>query len=181
MKKILLIAAFSIALLSCSSQVDLAIDNPTMNPVIVKIDTLAVEIPAREVVWVEMGKGKHTVTTEDNNTVEYDFQKSLYMINPTLSQYLEYQEIYGRPSPFDQQINSNSEQTVNFLGMEMTGNYKVYDKLITPVTWDCGPREALPETIEIEEGESSVVLTKLLDPIEFIELVQAADSESNAE
>jgi hypothetical protein len=178
MKKIVLLTAIAFSLFSCSSNVDLAIDNPTDTPVIVKIDTLTVEIPARQVVWVEMGKGEHQITLENDSVVKFDFQNSLYMINPTLSEYLKFEEFYGDAMSQAMYSSSIPLQNVKFLGTEFEGNFEVVKNLINPVTWDCGPREALPEMVEVEEGDNYTTLMKLCDTREFIQMVQ---SESSAE
>ncbi|MDR6967097.1 hypothetical protein J2X31_001104 [Flavobacterium arsenatis] len=174
MKKIVLLIALGLSLFSCSNNVDLAIDNPTDLPVIVKVDTLTVEIPPREVVWVEMGKGEHQITLENDSVVKFNFQNSLYMINPTLSEYLKYEEFYGNAMSQSMYGSSIPLKTVSFLGTEFEGNFEVVRDLINPVTWDCGPRESLPEIVEVEEGDSYATLTKLCDVKEFIEMVQSA-------
>lgn len=178
MKKIVVLTAIAFSLFSCSNNVDLAIDNPTDTPVIVKVDTLTVEIPARQVVWVEMGKGEHQITLENDSIVKFDFQNSLYMLNPTLSEYLKYEEFYGDAMAQSMYSSSIPLQNVKFLGTEFEGNFEVVKNLINPVTWDCGPREALPEMVEVEEGDNFTTLTKLCDVREFIQMVQ---SESPAE
>lgn len=174
MKNLLITIVLSVLAISCSSNVDLAIDNPTKGSVIVKIDTLTVEIPANEVVWVEMGKGKHTITLENDSIVEFDFQANLYMLNPTFSEYFMYEEIYG--SEMYASASSLPNKAINYLGVEMEGNYDVVSQLINPVTWDCGPREQLPEMVEVEEGDNYASLIKLCDPNEFIAMVGAAGS-----
>lgn len=166
MKKLVLII-FTLILASCSSNVDLAIDNPSKNPVLIKVDSLEVEIPGKDVVWVEMGKGKHTLTIGDS-IVKFNFQKSLYMINPLMTEYLQYNEYYGMGDPYI----APSKDSVNYLGvMNFPANeYKVVKDLINPVTWDYGPREVLPEMIEVDATESYSRISKLLDPYEFFEM-----------
>ena len=69
MKKLFVLSILSALLLSsCSHTVDLAIDNPTKFSVEVKIDTLSVMVPPKEVVWVEMGPGEHQITLENVRT-----------------------------------------------------------------------------------------------------------------
>lgn len=166
MKKIII---FTMALIvaSCSSNVDLAIDNPTSEPVLIKVDSLEVEVPSKDVVWVEMGKGKHTLTVGDS-IVDYNFDKSLYMINPVMTEYLQYNEYYGMGTP----NIPPSVDSVNYLGMITlpANEYKIVSGLINPVTWDYGPREVLPEIIEVDATESYSTISKLLDPYEFFEM-----------
>lgn len=180
MKKLSLIICLALGLMSCSNQVDLAIDNPTDMPVIIKVDTLTVEIPANEVVWVEMGKGEHTITLENDSVIKFDFQEELYMINPTLSQYLKFEQFYGDQMAQMSYVSSIPSGKVNFLGIDLEGNYEVVSGLINTVTWDCGAREALPDMVEIEEGDSYTVLTKICDVKEFIKMIQSS-SESGEE
>lgn len=177
MKKIVVVIILAFSLFSCSSNVDLAIDNPTDTPVIIKIDTLTVEIPARQVVWVEMGKGEHQITLENDSVVKFNFQDNLYMINPTLSEYLKFEEFYGDTMAQMMYKSSIPLQKVNFLGTEFEGNFEVVKKLINPVTWDCGPRESLPEMVEVEEGDSYATLTKLCDVREFLQMVQSQSTD----
>ena len=167
MKKLFMILSIALGVVSCSPKVDVAIDNPSDKPILVSIDTLTVEVPAKEVVWVEMGKGPRKITLPNDSIVNYDFQKSVYMLNPTFSQYLKYGEVYGS-NPMAQ-FGIGSKDTVNFYGFEFVGNYKVIKDLVNTVTWDYGPRESLPSMVQVEEGESSTTLYKLMDVNEFIE------------
>ena len=172
MKKFLLLMITSIVLMSCSgSSVDLVIDNPTDYPVIVKVDTLSVEIPANEVVWVEMGKGEHQITLEDNSVTKFNFTESRYMLNPTKSEYLKTEEYYGTSSANSLAMATAKNKKVEFLGIPLEGNYEVVKDLIVPITWDYGPREALPEMIEMDSD--SATLTKLYESKEFIKMIEA--------
>ncbi len=162
---------------ACSNNVDLAIDNPTSSIVTCRVDSLYVEVPPKEVVWVEMGKGEHTITLSNDSVVKMDFQKSVYMVNPSLSQYLMYESVYGN-SPISSAITS---KTVNFLGLEIDGNYAVIEDVVNDVLWDYGPRESLPEMIEIEAGDRPALL-KLMDVNDFLERVsQYEDTEEEVE
>ena len=116
MKKLFMILSIAFGIVSCASKVDVAIDNPTENPILVSIDTLTVEIPPKEVVWVEMGKGPRKITLPNDSIVNYDFQQSVYMLNPTFSQYLKYGEVYGT-NPMAQ-FGIGRKDTVNFYGFE---------------------------------------------------------------
>lgn len=180
--RILCALLLSLTLLSCGpSMVDLAIDNPTDESIIVTIDELVVEVPPKEVVWVEMGKGKHKVTLESDSIVEYDFTSSVYMLNPALVSYLKFEQLYG--SNTAAMMNAPSSipyDTVNYLGLELTGNYALVEGLINPVTWDYGAREVLPEMIEMDSYASVEGLVKIMDPWEFIEEVQKGQDESES-
>jgi len=156
---------------ACSSTVDLAIDNPTSQTVSCYVDSLYVEVPPSEVVWVEMGRGKHSITLDNDSVISMDFNNRVYMVNPSLSQYLMYEEIYGN-APIGSAI---PKQTVNYLGMELDGNYQVIQNVVNAVLWDYGPREPLPEMIEIEQGERPAVI-KLMDINDFLSAIS-----SNAE
>lgn len=174
MKNVFLTLLLLVLVTSCSSKVDLAIDNPTETPVVVKIDTLEVEIPARQVVWVEMGKGEHQVTLENDSIVKFNFQKSFYMLNPTLREYLITKEFYGSSSyaHIADAVGAANKKKVNFLGVDFEGNYSVVRDLINPVTWDYGPRETLPEMIQMESGENYTFISKMYDELEFVELMR---------
>lgn len=178
MKKVFLLACLSIVLFSsCSSNVDLAIDNPTKNSVEITIDTLTVMVPPKQVVWVEMGKGEHQIKLENDSIIKYNFTESLYMVNPSLSEYLMYEEYYGTEMYKQFYRSSISKKTVSFLGIEFEGNYNVIKDVINKVTWDYGPRESLPEMVQVESGESFTTLIKLYDPREFVDLMQSSSGE----
>jgi hypothetical protein len=177
MKNILTILSLVSVLFSCSSNsVDLAIDNPTSTPIIVKVDSLEVEIPAEQVVWVEMGKGQHTITLENDSIVNFNFTSEVYMVNPSLTEYLMAGQYYGDNSSYSMYELTNAQKMVEFLGVELEGDYALITGLINPVTWDYGPREGLPEMIEMEEGDSYEVLQKLYSPQEFIAEINDARS-----
>lgn len=165
---ILFFAIFSLA--SCTSNVDVAIDNPTENSIIIKIDSLVVEVPAQQVAWVEMGKGQHTITLENGTSEKFDFQDPAYFLNPTYSEYLLMDEFYGPEYLQNSAPSTIPKKTITFLGMEMEGNFDVVKKLINTIKWDYGPREQFPEMIEVEEGENYTMLTKLYDAPEVIKL-----------
>lgn len=184
MKKLIFIALLTLTLGSCSSNVDLAIDNPSSEAIVVKIDTLLVEVPAKEVVWVEMGKGEHQVTLDNDSIVKFDFQQQAYMLNPTLSEYIMMEEYYGSPAYQNLAASTIPKKKVTFLGIELEGNYEVVKNLINPVKWEYGPREALPEMIEFEEGDNYTLITKLYDTMEILSMMGQNDSsydETNAE
>ncbi len=171
MKTIVLLFTLSLALFSCSSNnVDLAIDNPTDMSIIVKVDTLTVEIPANEVVWVEMGKGEHSITLEDGQVTKFNFQEAAYMLNPTKSEYLKFEEFFGSAIYESSYTSKIPYQKVNYYGLELEGNYEIIKELINPISWEYGPREELPSMIETDANYE--VMAKLLDVNEFIKLMQ---------
>lgn len=173
MNKITFFAFALFFLYSCGSKVEMAIDNPSDFPVMVMIDSLEVEVPAQEAVWVEMGKGNHTVKLENDSTITFNFTNRYYMLNPTLSQYLEYKVYYGNGT-IPESLN---EGKVEYYGLELEGDYKVYKDLIVPISWDYGPREQLPEAVELDEYESYTSLTKILDRTEFFNLMMQNTTE----
>ena len=92
-------------------------------------------------------------------------------MNPSHSEYIMYEEIYGTMGAFA--TSSIPEQTVNFLGMEFDGPYKVIGELVNPIEWDYGPRETTPEVIEVDASESYASLLKLADEEEFLMMMMA--------
>lgn len=167
----LAIAAFVLFVIFSPSSVDVAIDNPTDSPVTVTIDELTVEVPAKEVVWVEMGKGEHTVELEDGSTHPFDYSDAAYFLNPTQSSYLVEDHFYGDLASQLSYSASNPDRTVTFMGMELAGQYTLVDDLITPVTWDVGARENMPESVSADSDESYVVMKKLIDEGEFTNMI----------
>ena len=179
MKKIILFFCAAIILVSCSSNCDLAIDNPTDRIVSLYVDSLYVEVPAKEVVWVEMGRGQHTITLEDGSANSFNFTEPVYMVNPVKASYFMYEELYGDPM-FIPGISPIPNQKINYLGMELEGNYAVVDQLVNKVSWDYGPREPAPQMIEIEQGDRPSIV-KLMDPYEFIDKMMQGASENAGE
>ncbi len=176
MKKLLLFSGIIALLTSCGSDmVDLAIDNPTDFPVYLKVDTLEVEVPPKEVVWVEMGKGEHTITLSNDSIIKYNYIPGVYMINPTLSQYLLTETVYGSSIYAD--MTSLPNKIVDFYGIELEGPYEVYSDVIVAATWDYGPREPLPDMIEMDEGESYAIMKKLVDINDLVEMMGSYDEE----
>jgi len=175
MKKLFVLSILSAVLFSsCSNTVDLAIDNPTKFDVEIMVDTLRVIVPSKEVVWVEMGPGEHQLTLENDSIIKYNFTEPVYMINAALTEYLVSSEYYGPPMFQDSHISSISNKEVTFLGIPMEGNYNVITDVINKVTWDYGPRETLPEMVEVDADESYTTLVKVYDPREFMDMMQSA-------
>jgi len=174
MKKLLSFIGIIALLTSCgSNMVDLAIDNPTNFPVYLKVDTLEVEVPPKEVVWVEMGKGEHTITLSNDSVIKFNFTTDVYMINPTLSQYLLTETVYG--SSIYASMTSLPNKLVDFYGIELEGPYEVYSDVIVAVNWEYGPREALPDMIEMDDGENYAIVKKLVDINDLIEMMGSYD------
>jgi hypothetical protein len=156
MKNVLILFLAGLLLFSCNNySVNLAIDNPTDDYVILQIDELTVEIPPREVVWVEMGPGERKFVLENDSIIPFNFKKGVYMINPTFSQYLLAEEIYGYGQP------SMPSREINFYGLEFEGPYEVIKDFVEPIRWEYGPREVLPEMMEIDG--SYALVKKLMD------------------
>lgn len=178
MKKLFILSVLSTLLLtSCvGNTVDLAIDNPTEFSLEVVVDTLRVVVPAKEVVWVEMGKGEHQITLENDSIIKHNFTESVYMINPSLSEYLVYDQYYGPEMFADNFASTIPKKEVTFLGMPLEGNYDVMSNVINKVTWDYGPRESLPEMVETDADESYTSLVKVYDSREFIEMMMSSYS-----
>lgn len=173
MKNLFIFSVLSVFLLtSCGGNtVDLAIDNPTEFSIEISVDTLKVIVPPKEVVWVEMGKGEHQLTLENDSIIKHNFTEEVYMINPSLSEYLLSDEYYGPEMFQDNYAATLSKKEVTFLGIPMEGNYDVINDVINKVTWDYGPRESLPEMVEVDADESYTSLVKAYDSAEFMKLM----------
>ena len=179
MKKLFILSILSVVFFSsCSNTVDLAIDNPTDASVEIVVDTLRVMVPPKEVVWVEMGPGEHQLTLENDSIIKYNFTEPVYMINASLSEYLVTDEYYGPPAFQNSYVSSLPNKEVTFLGMPLEGNFDVVKDVINKVTWDYGPREALPDMVEVDADESYTTLVKVYDAYEFIELMGSYEGSS---
>ena len=180
MNRLVSFALLGVLLGACSNNVDLAIDNPTEFSVEVSVDTLRVEVPPKQVVWVEMGKGEHQITLQNDSVIKYDFQDRLYMINPTLSEYFLNEQYYGSPAYQDSYVSILPSKKITLLGQEMEGNFDVIKDVINKVNWDYGPRETLPEMVQVDSDEQYTLLLKLTDVYEIISSMQTAYSEDEA-
>lgn len=177
MKNLLFFAAALFLFTSCGpSMTDLAIDNPTGSEVELWVDSLHIQVPANEVVWIEMGRGNHKITLPTDSIVDFNFTQKVYMLNPTMSEYLMYEELYGT-SPTLMLNSPISNKTINYMGMEIEGNYELVKDLVNPIKWDLGPREEAPEMIEIEAGDRPA-LVKLMGPTEFFTKMMSAAMEA---
>ncbi len=163
----------SVLFSSCSDNVDLVIDNPTTSAIEITVDTLRFIVPPKEMVWLEIGKGEHQLTLENDSIIMFNFTESVYMINPSLSEYLVSDEYYGPEMYSDNFTSKIPKKEVIFLGISMVGNYEVILDVITTVTWDYGPRETLPEKVEVDEDKLYTGLVKVYDPIEFMDMMQS--------
>jgi len=179
MKNLSLFVIISAFLFSCSSNVDLAIDNPSDEYLEVRVDDLVVEVAPKQIVWVEMGKGDHKVKVEGGDSAVYKFSRDYYMLNPTNSEYLKIEQFYGTSLFGNDNPSQMPKKTVNFLGLELEGSFDVVKGFVIPVTWDVMPREEFPETVQIEGPYA--FLTKIMDAGEFKDLVgqSSADEETS--
>ncbi len=176
---------FPLLVLSCSNNVEIAIDNPTDTPIIVKIDTMTIEVPGEDVVRIELDKGPHTISFNDEDAVAFDFTQGAYMLNPTMSEYLVVKEFYGKESDYElfESVSGQSQSKIDFMGMELEGDYSVVKDLVNLVTWEVGPREPLPETVKVDSGQKYATVTKLMSSTEFLQhMIEATkDEESQTE
>ena len=67
------------------------------------------------------------------------------------------------------------------MGMELEGDYSVVNQLVNPVTWEIGPRESLPEVVEVEAGQSYTTVSKLMSGQEFWQQVMQAAQDMPSE
>ncbi|NRB60515.1 MAG: hypothetical protein HRU50_11335 [Winogradskyella sp.] len=178
MKKFFILSILALTVLtSCDRTVDLAIDNPTKFELEITVDTLRVMVPPKDVVWVEMGPGEHQLTLENDSIIKFNFQESVYMINASQSEYLVSTEYYGThpyENPMYPGMKNPLSKEVTFLGFPLEGEYEVITDVINKVTWDYGPRESLPEMIEMDSSDSYDTLKKVYDPREFMDMLQSA-------
>ncbi|WP_179019244.1 hypothetical protein [Winogradskyella forsetii] len=177
MKNLVLLSILTIVfLISCSDEVHLAIDNPSEFSIEVFIDTLKYTVPPKDVVRLEIPKGEHQLTLENDNIIKHNFIHKAYMINPSFSEYLLSDEYYGPKMYKNSYTSKLTNKEVTFIGMTMEGNYKVISDVINEVTWDYGPRESIPKRIKIDEDKSYTSLIKAYDSDEFKELIMSTHS-----
>lgn len=149
-------------LASCSNRtVNLGIDNPTSVMISMYVDSLYVEVPPTEIVWVEMGKGRHTIRLVDTNFA-FDFSQDEYLVNPTRSEYLLSGENLGSPGP---DVPKPPSRKVNYTGCPLDGNYEVLGNIIIPVKWEYGPRQDI--SAEQYTDDDPRIVYKLYDINDF--------------
>ncbi|WP_179006649.1 hypothetical protein [Winogradskyella forsetii] len=177
MKNLVLLSILTIVFLtSCSDEVHLAIDNPTEFSIVVVIDTLKYTVPPKDVVRLEIPKGEHQITLENDSIIKHNFIHKAYMINPSFSEYLLSYEYYGPKRFQDTYTSKLTNKEVRFIGITLEGNYDIFSDVINKVTWDYGPREPLPKKVEIDEGKSYTSILKVYDSNEFMELMMSTRS-----
>lgn len=164
---------------SCSESADLIrldIDNPTDKEHTVIVDSIVVKIPAYSYVVKKVERGQHSLTFFDRSTVEYNFDKDHYLVNPTKYDYL-IEKIYysksGNPM-LGNMFNKINQKTVTFLGVEITGNYEVFNDRIKERDWDFIQRQAVPESITIKDQKfnASKDIRKLFAADEFLKFLE---------
>lgn len=148
--------------LACNSRtVRLCIDNPTEATISMYVDSLYVEVPPIEMVWVEMGKGRHAIRLADTSFA-FEFKQDQYFVNPTHSAYLLSGEKLGSPGP---DVPKYPSRKVNYMGYPLEGNYEVLGDVIMPVKWKYGPRQEIPA--ELYTDDDPRVVYKLYDINDF--------------
>jgi len=95
--------------------------------------------------------------------------------------YLVNEHFYGDMMSQLSYMQTSPDKKVDYLGIELEGRYDVINTLISQVTWDVGAREPMPESVQADEGDSYVVLKKLMDPNEFNQMLQAEIEAAAAE
>ena len=158
---------------SCSDNVELAIDNPTELSIEITVDTLRVSVPSKEMVKLEICKGEHQLTLENDSIIKFNFTEPAYMINPSLSEYLVSDAYYGPEEFFESFTSTITKKEVAFLGILLIGNYDVITDVINKVSWNYGPREPLPETIDVVEDKAYTSLIKVYDSSEFMDVIKS--------
>jgi len=173
-KKVFYLCFTVLLAVGCRSKaVNLGIDNPTGVKVSLYIDSLYVEVPPTEIVWVEMGKGIHEIKLADTSLL-FDFSQDEYMINPTRSEYLLTGEELGSPGP---DVPKYPAKKVNYSGYPLTGNYEVLNNIILPVRWKYGPRQDIPA--ELYADDEPRIIYKLNDFNDFMERLASGYDQSD--
>lgn len=171
MKQLYILLFLSVVLLtSCKDNVELTFDNPTKNILTLKLDTLSVTIPSKDLLKIEIEKGEHQLILENDSVIKFNFTDLEYFINPSLSEYLVSEEYFGPEQFAENFISKISRKEVSFLGMTLHGNYDIIKDAIHRVTWDFGPREILPKKVDVEEDQTYASRIKVYDVDEFMDV-----------
>lgn len=177
MKRIAFWLSISMVLsIACSTSVQLDIDNPLNNETRVSIDGEAIVLPPNTTTTLEVESGKHSIRLDNDSIIIYTFDKGQYLINPTLTDYL-IEKIYfsksGNPT-LQAMFDKANRKTVTFLGYQFEGNYEVHNELIMPRDWHYKQRQAVPNTITVENKKFSASknIRKLYAADESLQLLE---------
>jgi hypothetical protein len=140
------------------------------------VDSIVVKVPAYSYVIKKVERGQHSLHFTDNSTVDYNFEKDHYLVNPTKYDYLIEKIYYSKSGSavMGQMFNKINRKKVTFLGAEITGNYEVFNDRIKERDWDVIQRQKVPEVIKAENKKfnSSKDIRKLYAADEFATLMQ---------
>ena len=162
--------------LACSTSVQLDIDNPLNEETSVSIDGETIVLPPKTTTTLEVESGEHSIQLESDSIINYTFDKDLYLINPTMTDYLiekSYFSKSGNPT-LQAMFDKANRKTVTFLSYQFEGNYEVYNELIMPRDWHYKQRQAVPNTITVENKKFSASknIRKLYAADEFLQLLK---------
>lgn len=182
MKRIFILFAVALSVYSCSQPEEIKeylVDNPTDQGITISIDTQSFEVPAKSFVKVPISYGRHELTYQDKkvNFMMIPCDQEV-IINPTLSSYVLFYEIYFSPTKgldedaaikpeykFDQVLPSGDTIKVPYVAVNdlFIERYKYY--------WNQGVEKPIEEEVKVAPKYSSVIQSKLFREQEFRDYV----------
>lgn len=163
----------SVLLAGCSlSDASFLLDNPGAEPITVSVDGQPHALPADSGTTLRLAVGKHALTLPDGKTVEFIVYADSEggVINPTHATYVLYDVIYATDDAASQRF-APMQSVIAIDGRSFAGPLQVRDGLLLDRRidgWDFDPREAIPDTLQVERSLAGNIQTKLFGPREFL-------------
>jgi hypothetical protein len=152
--------------------------NPTDAPISFSIDNQSYTIPANDLITVPLSHGDHSLTMSGKDIWMFRFGwiDGDSIINPTLSEYVVVEVLYG-PESYSNKLSSS---TITVGGNPYTGPYTLIPRsAYIKKTWDYGAYEESPASVSTK---SDYVIKKELYTIaDFKESVYADNEERELE
>lgn len=169
--KFLSFLSFITILSSCTNQV--LIDNPKDISIKVTIDKKDYKIDAHSNLELKLKNGFHSVSTFSDNgdsllIKNIEINKD-GLLNVTQATYVLWTDLYCNDEDYESlKSNLSLKDTVRFDGLEFIGiDFEILNTDFIVKTWDFNLDQKMPEIIDLSEGETYKIISKLYTPQEI--------------
>jgi len=175
--KTLVLLSLSAILLSCQSKISIQIDNPTDRTVSLQLNEQEIKLEPQTTLIYLASAGRNKMTLENGQTESFilNFKKNI-LLNPTQSRYVMESVAYmteqmKEHGPFQ------SKNKISVGGYSIEGPYWLNNGDLIIETWDYGPSEAPPKSLEVNikysAGYEQREKVKVHRETDFVDILEA--------
>ncbi len=185
MIRILIASLILLLTVACSDkpvEIPFMLDNPTNQAVTVVIDDKSYTLEPNTEQALMLTQGEHKIKADAVGERRFIVYNSIAggLINPTLSNYILVKQIYATENSTHAESLQRSQQysakVITIDGVEIEGNFTLYNRLFITNQWDYGVHEDFPEEAVMSNSVNATFKTKIYNEKDFIALLEGDDN-----